>query len=255
VLHRTLDDRLAYDLLAAPEPQLGDIDVAAPASVTAVLDEQVARLAAGLGADEVDSLATHGIRYVVVNDAGRRDDPLVESLDSQRGLRRLSSKDGAAVWEIVPTASRAQVIDPPEAADAGTVQVRVARAVPTEPGDPRTPVSIDRTVPMGKGGRTFVLSETIDSRWVWSVGGSAVTPKAPTADRLGTDDSLQQVGLVADSVAVTVSFDGSSRRGWLWLQAAVLALVLLLALPSRRAETDDDSDAFEDDAAAPEVIS
>jgi len=56
-------------------------------------------------------------------------------------------------------------------------------------------------------------------------------------------------------VPVTVSFDGSSRRGWLWLQAAVLALVLLLALPSRRVETDDDSDTFEDDMAAPEVVS
>jgi len=255
VLRRTLDDRLAYDLLAAPEPQLGDLDVAAPASVTAVLDEQVARLAAGLGADEVDSLATHGIRYVVVTDAARRDDSLVESLDSQRGLRRLSSKDGAAVWEIVPTSSRAQVIDPSESVDAGTVQVRVAQAVPTVPGDPRTPVSVDRTVPAGKGGRTFVLSETVDSRWGWTVDGSAVTPKGPTVDRLGTDDSLQQAGLVADSVPVTISFDGSSRRGWLWVQAAVLALVLLLALPSRRAETDDDSDTFEDDMAAPEVVS
>jgi hypothetical protein len=258
VLHRTYDDRLAYDLLAAPEPQLGDIDVAAPASVTAVLDEQVARLAAGLGADEVDSLATRGIRYVVVTDAGRRGDPLVESLGSQRGLRRLSSQDGAAVWEIVPTSSRAQVIDPSESVDAGTVQVRVAQTVPTVPGDPRTPVSVDQTVPAGKGGRTFVLSETIDSRWVWSVGGSSVTPKAPTVDRLGTDDSLQQAGLVADSVPVTVSFDGSSRRGWLWVQAAFLALVLLLALPSRRVDTDDDSDTFEDDvttaeAAAPDV--
>jgi hypothetical protein len=254
VLRRTPDDRLAYDLLAAPEPQLGDVDVAAPASVTAVLDELVARLAAGLGADEVDSIATRGIRYVVVTDAVRSNDPLVESLDSQRGLRRLSSRDGAAVWEIVPTSSRAQVIDPAESVDAGTVQVRVSQAVPTVPGDPRTPASVDHTVLAGKGGRTFVLSETVDSRWVWSVGGAAVTSTARTVDGLGTDDSLQQVGLVADSVPVTVSFDGSSRRGWLWLQAALLALVLLLALPSRRSEPDDDSDAFEDDLPSTEAI-
>jgi hypothetical protein len=184
----------------------------------------------------------------------RRNDPLVESLDSQRGLRRLSSRDGAAVWEIVPTSSRAQVIDPAESVDAGTVQVRVSQAVPTVPGDPRTPASVDHTVLAGKGGRTFVLSETVDSRWVWSVDGSAVTSTARTVDGLGSDESLQQVGLVSDSVPVTVSFDGSSRRGWLWLQASLLALVLLLALPSRRSEPDDDSDTFEDDLSSTEVI-
>jgi hypothetical protein len=243
-----------YDLLATPEPQLGDVDVAAPASVTAILDELVARLAAGLGADEVDSLATRGIRYVVVSDAGRRDDALVESLDSQRGLRRLSSQDGAAVWEIVPTSSRAQVIDPLESVDAGTVQVRVSRPVPTVAGDPRTPTSVDAVVPAGKGGRTMVLSESADTRWLWTVDESAVTPKAPTVDGLGTDESLQQAGLVADSVPVTASFDGSSRRSWLWAQAAVLVVVLLLALPSRRVEPDDDSDTFEDDLPAPEVV-
>ncbi len=254
VLHRAVDHRVVYDLLAAPEPQLGDVDVAAPASVTAVLDELVARLVAGLGADEVDSLATRGVRYVVVSDAGRRGDGLVESLDSQRGLRRLSSQDGAAVWEIVPTSSRAQVIDPAESVDAGTVQVRVSTPVPTVPGDPRTPASVDATVAAGKGGRTLVLSETADSRWVWNVDGSAVTPKPPTVEGLGTDESLQQAGLVADSVPVTASFDGSSRRAWLWVQAAVLVLVLLLALPSRRVEPDDDSDTFEDDVPEQEVV-
>ena len=57
---------------------------------------------------------------------------------------------------------------------------------------------------------------------------------------------------MAGAVPVTVSFDGSSRSAWLWAQAAVLFLVLVLALPSRRGDVDDDSDAFEDDV-APEV--
>jgi GT2 family glycosyltransferase len=253
VLRRAFDGRVVYDLLAAPEPQLGDIDVAAPSSVTAVLDKLVARLAAGLGADEVDAIATHGIRYVEVADAGRRGDPLIESLDSQRGLRRVSSRDGAAVWEIVPTSSRVQIIDPPEAADAGVVPVRVSKRVPTEPGDPRTPITVGTTIDAGKGGRTMVVSETADSRWRWSVDGASVTPLAPTVEGVGTDPSLQQAGLVAGSVPVTVSYDGSSRSAWLWAQAAVLFLVLLLALPSRRGDEDDDSDAFEDDVVAAEV--
>ena len=171
----------------------------------------------------------------------------MESLDSQRGLRRLSAQDGAAVWEVVPTSSRVQLIDPPAAADAGTVAVRVSQTVPTEAGDPRTPTAVGTSVPAGTGGRTLVVAETVDSRWLWTVDGAAVTPAAPTLDGGGTDPSLQQAGIVAAPVPVTVAFDGSSRSAWLWGQAAVLFAVLLLALPSRRAEDDDDGDAFQDD--------
>ncbi len=254
VLRRVADGRLVYDLLAAPEPQLGDVDVAPPASVSVVLDKLVARLAAGLGADEVDAIATHGIRYVVVADAGSRDAVLVDSLDSQRGLRRLSSQGAEAVWQIVPTSSRAQVIDPAQAVSAGTVPVRVSRTVPTQPGDPRTTPSIDATVPAGKAGRTMVVSETGDSRWTWTVDGAPVTPTAPpvTGFEVPTDPALQTTGLDVGAAPVSVVFDGSSRRAWLWAQAAVVLVVLLLALPSRRrAEDDDDSDTFEERAADP----
>ena len=248
VLSRGADDRLIYDLLAAPQPQLGDVDVAGPASTSAVITRLVSRLAAGLGADEVEALATHGIRYVVLGDARAAGDPLVESLDSQPGLRRVSARDGAAVWQLVPTSSRAQVIDPPEAVAAGTVAMRVARAVPTVPDDPRTPPSVATTVAAGVDGRTLVLSEALDSRWTWTVDGSPVTSTSPTVagGDPATDPSMQQVGLVSSSVPVTISFDGSSRSTWLWAQGAVLLLVALLALPSRRVEDDDDSDAFED---------
>jgi len=75
-----------------------------------------------------------------------------------------------------------------------------------------------------------------------------VTSTSPTVagGDPATDPSMQQVGLVSSSVPVTISFDGSSRSTWLWAQGAVLLLVALLALPSRRVEDDDDSDAFED---------
>jgi GT2 family glycosyltransferase len=248
VLHRGSNHLLVYDLLAAPDPQLADVDTAAPASVYAQLDRVVARLAAGLGADEVDQIATHGIRYVVVVDAGRRDDPLVQSLDGQRGLRRLSSRDGAAVWQLVPTASRAQAIDPSAGDAAGTVTVRSSTAVETVAADPRTPPRIDTLVPPGKSGRTLVLAETADSRWRWTVDGAAVMPIAGRVpgDDTASDPSFQQAGLVASAVPARIDFDGSSRQAWLWGQAAALLLVLLFALPSRRTEVDDDADSLDD---------
>ena len=254
VLRRSIGNQLVYDLLAAPTPQLSDIDVAPPAALSDQLDAVVAKLAAGLGADEVDQLATHGIRYVVVSDASARNDGLVTSLDGQRGLRRLSSRDGSAVWQVVTTASRAQILDPTAGAAAGTVTVRSSTTVPVVEGDPRTTTRIDADVIPGKAGRAFVLAESLDSRWRWIVDGSDVTPVAGKAsDSALADPALQQAGLVSESVPVTIRFDGSSRSRWLWVQGAVLVLVLLLALPSRRPEVDDDSDSLDDPATDDEL--
>ena len=249
VLQRSLGDRVVYDLLAAPVPQTGDLDVAAPAAVTEVLDGIVAHVVAGLGADEVDQLATHGVRYLVVADAARRD-PLVATLDGQRGLRHLSSRDGFAVWEVVPVASRVQVIDPPAGDSAGTVQVRRAAAIPVTSSDPRDVTAVDTSVKAGTSGRTLVLSETLDSRWRWTADGADVTP---VAGGTGSDDpALQVAGIPASAFPVTVAFDGSSRAGWLWAQALVVLLVVVLALPSRRTE-DDEADA-DSDLADPDVV-
>jgi hypothetical protein len=246
VLRRGVADRVVYDLLAAPQPQTGDVDVAAPASVLDAMNSIVARLAAGLGADEVDQLATHGVRYVVLADARPRD-PLAATLDGQRGLRHLSSRNGDSVWQVVPVASRVQVIAPPAGDASGTVQVRASVPVPVLETDPRTPPRVDATLKSGVAGRALVMSETVDSRWSWSVGGSSIMPvPAPGPP---ADPSLQQAGIVADSVPVTIGFDATSRTAWLWAEAAVLFLVVLLALPSRRTtdeDADDDSDAAPD---------
>ena len=146
-------------------------------------------------------------------------------------------------------ASRVQVIAPPSGDASGTVQVRVAVTVPVLETDPRTPPAVDAALRAGASGRTLVMSETVDSRWRWSVNDVPVTPAAGPGPP--TDPSLQQAGVVADAVPVTITFDGSSRTTWLWIEAAVLALVVLLALPSRRRVDDDDDDSDVDAVSAP----
>ncbi len=238
-------DVVVYDLLAAPAPQLGDIDVAPPVADSREITRIIARLAAGVGANEVDDLATHGIRYVVVSDASRHD-ALVDTLDSERGLRRLSARDGEALWQVVPTSSRAQVLAPVDAAQAGRADAHVATSLPTLGGDPRTPTELSTKTKTGPAGRQLLLAESIDNRWRWTLGGVAVVPQpaliAGTTDE--TDPSIQLAPLPAGAVSTEVAFDGSSRSGWLTLQAIVCAIVVLLALPSRRSDVDDDADTF-----------
>ncbi len=247
VLRRLTGGALSYDLLSAPEPQTGDVDVAPPQSVYSELDLLVARLAAGVGADEVDGLATHGIRFVVLADA-RRTDPLVDTLDGQRGLRRLSSQQGDTLWEITSVASRVQALTPSGDTTPGSVPVRRSTVVPTQGGDPRTPTAVSTTVPAGSPGRLLVMAETQDDRWRWLLDGQSVVaaPGTVAGSSDATDPALSQVPLSEAATPLEVSFDGSSRSRWLWVQLVAGLAVLVLALPSRRRD-DDDADADSDE--------
>jgi GT2 family glycosyltransferase len=238
VLTRSGPQSVVYDLMSTPEPQLGDPDVAPDVATSAVLDRIVARLAAGIGASEVDDLATHGVRYVVLADARGADDPLVSSLDSQRGLRRVAAREGDTLWELVPTSARALTL---ATTTVNGVPVRDASAVPTTGGDPRTTTSVDTDVEAGPAVRSLVLAEAADSRWRFSVDGGSVDAAAPTAADV-TDPSLMVAPLGAAAAPVRITFDGSTRSAWLWAQGIAIALTVVLALPARRRDVDDDGE-------------
>jgi GT2 family glycosyltransferase len=235
--------RVVYDLRATPDAELGEIDVAAPRWVGRSLDEAVALMAAGIGADEVEVLATLGVRYVVLADARGTEDRLVGELDGEPGLRRLSTRDGDALWQVEPTSSRAQAIAPATPDESGTVQVRRSEPVPTTGGDPRDPTRLATPVPAGVPDRQLVLAETLDGRWRWTVDGEPVTAVPRPAGTDQVDLATQQVLLPETASTVTASFDGASRRTWLIVQAVLVLLVLIAALPARRrVDVDPDSD-------------
>lgn len=253
VLRRSQGSTLVYDLMSAPEPQLGDRDVAPPLASSVVLDRLVARMAAGIGATEVDDLATHGIRYVVLADARGADDPLASSLDSQRGLRRVAARDGDTLWEIVPTNARALTV---ASTTINGVPIRSAEVVPTNEGDPRTTTDVSSEIAAGPAVRNLVLAEAYDSRWRFTVDGEAATGSAPTDGEV-VDLSVQQVPIGAPAVPVRMTFDGSTRAALLWVQGIALALTVVLALPARRREIDDDVDDLGEpiDVVAPAEVS
>jgi hypothetical protein len=241
--------RIHYDLLSVAEPMLSDVDVAPPAWVSSQLDLIIGRMAAGLGADEVDGLANHGIRYVLVTDAGKNDS-LVDALDSERGLRRVSSRNAQALWQVVTTASRVQALEPSNSENPGSVAVRRSLPVPTTSDDPRDTTAVNSAIAKGASGRQLLMSETYDDRWRWTIAGDRVSAApVPLAGLTSqTDPSIQQVSLPQTRTAASISFDGSSRRVWLTLELLAIGLVVLFALPSRRGEQDDDEDLLDDEA-------
>ena len=253
VLQRGSGGSIVYDLLAAPTSQTGDIDVAAPADVSTQLDLLIGRLVGGVGGDEVAGLATHGVGFVVLSDLTPGTDPLVATLDGERGLRRLSSESGGAVWQIAEVSSRAQIVNPAPSVSAGTVVTRSATALPVSSTDPRVVSSLDATIQAGTAGRRAIMSEAADDRWHWTLNGTAVPAQplsvsAGPADASGgsaaavTDPSVQQLPLSGSATTVTAAFDGSSRTTWLWIELLVLVVTVVLALPSTRTEEDDDAE-------------
>jgi hypothetical protein len=144
---------------------------------------------------------------------------------------------------VEPTSSRAQAIAPATPDESGTVQVRRSEPVPTTGGDPRDPTRLATPVPAGVPDRQLVLAETLDGRWRWTVDGEPVTAVPRPAGTDQVDLATQQVLLPETASTVTASFDGASRRTWLIVQAVLVLLVLIAALPARRrVDVDPDSD-------------
>ena len=231
VLREERGGEVRYSLVNGAGPLLGDADVQPDAAVWQALDPLVADLASGRGGEEVDALAGYGVRYVLMA-AGTRSD-LIPVLDAAPGLRRLSTAGGETLWRVAGDTSRARVV----AGDAtAAVGVQMAGSLGVDP-------YIDQTLPTAG---VLVLGASADGRWSAVATGpdGAVTALEPVE---GPDLlSWSQAFAVPAGSAVVAAFDGGLRTGWLLLQLIVIVVLVILALPSRRAEEDFDTEAAAD---------
>lgn len=217
ILGRDASGRITYTVVSGAGLQIPDADLVPPAADWAGLSELVSQMAAGRGGDEVRGLATYAIGYVLLTDAGELGDPLVAALDSEPGLRRLSSPPSGALWRVAGTTSLIRVIAPGES------------PVPAPGG----------AVPAGSGPRTLVLAQRADAGWQARAGEEVLV--AETVEEPQSAWS-QGFALPADVEQVTVEYDDSTRATWLWLQLIALVVVLVLALPTRAPRDPDAED-------------
>ena len=239
VLRREAGGRIVYALVDGPGPRLGDADVPPPAAAWDLLDPVVAALASGLAGGEVEQLAGYAVRFVQLADPSL--EGLVRTLDSEPGLRRLSSAGGEALWRVAGVTSRVRQVGPGGAATA-------VPATPEDVGDPLVDTDLDA----GPAGRSLVLAESADPGWRARADGVDLAP-APAPDSAAW---AQAFALPAEPVALVAGYDATTRSRWLWLQLAVVVVVVVLALPARR-EEDPDPDVDESgqpEAAEPEAV-
>ncbi|MET7701382.1 glycosyltransferase [Streptomyces sp. NPDC005485] len=211
--------RVGYTLVRGSGARLGDAELAAENAENTEnkkLDKVVANLVAGSGADQADELGGFAVRYVLVHKGAPRE--MSRVLDATPGLTRLSQQDGSALWRVDRQVSRAAIV--PKSGDPQPIAAG--------------PVDLHTTIPSGAAGRVLRLADTADEGWTATLDGTPLT-------RTTVDGWAQGFELPASGGKLDVTFDAPvSHAGWLWAQGALAVVLVVLALPGRRRDVDDD---------------
>ncbi|MFJ3800700.1 glycosyltransferase [Streptomyces sp. NPDC090088] len=207
-----------YMLVRGSGARMGDAEAAAADGENAQLDKVVANLVAGSGADQADQLGGFAVRYVLVHKGAPRD--VTRVLDATPGLSRLSQQDGGALWRVDQQVSRATIVS----ANGSGTPVSVAAG----------PVDIHTTVPSGADGRILRLADSAAAGWTATLDGKPLT-------RTTVDGWAQGFALPSSGGKLDVTYDTPvAHIAWLWAQGALAVVLVVLALPGRRRDVDDD---------------
>ncbi|MFI2211702.1 glycosyltransferase [Streptomyces sp. NPDC020141] len=207
---------VSYTLLRGSGGRLGDAELTEAAGRDARLDKVVARLVAGSGADQTSQLSGYAIRYVLLRDGVS---PRIgRVLDATPGLLRRSQADGSSLWQVDRQVARATIVG--------------------GEGDP-LPVESDEVearaeIPAGGEGRVLRIADRADEGWTATLDGRAL--KKTTVDGWAQGFELPATG---GRLHLTHE-NPAGHTVWIWAQALLALVLVVLALPGRRAQNDDD---------------
>ncbi|MFI9762998.1 glycosyltransferase [Streptomyces sp. NPDC051963] len=211
---------VGYMLVRGSGARMGDGELAAADGENATLDKVVANLVAGSGADQADQLGKFAVRYVLVHKGAPRD--VTRVLDATPGLSRLSQQDGGALWRVDQQVSRAAIVAGAGSGSGGAQSVAAG------------PVEIHTTIEAGQQGRILRLADTADEGWTATLDGKPLT-------RTTVDGWAQGFELPASGGKLDVTFDEPiTHTAWLWAQGFLAVVLVVMALPGRRRDIDDD---------------
>ncbi|ODA72120.1 hypothetical protein APS67_003764 [Streptomyces sp. AVP053U2] len=211
--------RVDYVLVRGSGARMGDAEIAAASGVNTGLDKVVANLVAGSGADQADQLGGFAVRYVLVHPGAPRE--VTRVLDATPGLTRLSQQAGGALWRVDQNVARATIV--PAKGDEGEPRAVAAG-----------PVGISTEIPDGAQGRVLRLADAAAEGWTATLDGEPLT-------RTTVDGWAQGFQLPAAGGQLAVTYeDPFTHTVWLWAQGLLAVVLVVLALPGRRRDVDDD---------------
>ncbi|MET9483712.1 glycosyltransferase [Streptomyces sp. NPDC006638] len=227
VLDGTTTAEVSYALVRGSGSRLGDAELTASGGSDQGLDKVVANLVAGSGADQTQQLSGYAIRYVLVRDGAPRE--MGRVLDATPGLSRLSQLDGSALWRVDRQISRATIVS---GSDAGNSADAAADAEPLAVA--AGPVEAHTTVPAGPAGRVLRIADRAAEGWQATLDGKPLVKQT-------VDGWAQGFELPAAGGRLDLTYeDPITHTAWIWAQGALAVVLLVLALPGRRREIDDD---------------
>ncbi|MFG3043130.1 glycosyltransferase family 2 protein [Streptomyces sp. NPDC048330] len=240
VLGGSTPGEVAYTLVRGSGARLGDGELTATADRDSRLDQVVARLIAGSGADQTQELSGYAIRYVLVRDGAPRQ--MSRVLDATPGLSRLSQLDGSALWRVDREIARIMIVPPaaktgaPSASGDASADgaaddaTKAAKPVAVAAG----PVEAHTAIPAGPEGRVLRLADRAAEGWTATLDGRELT-------RTTVDGWAQGFSLPAQGGRLDLTYDEPlTHTAWIWAQVGLAVVLLVLALPGRRREIDDD---------------
>ncbi|WP_189835843.1 glycosyltransferase family 2 protein [Streptomyces zaomyceticus] len=232
---------VVYTLVRGSGARLGDAELTVGAEDDPRLDGVVAHLVAGSGADQTQELSGYAIRYVLVRDGAPRQ--MSRVLDSTPGISRLSQLDGSALWRVDREIARVMIVPPAAKTSEGTAdgaadataektadETKAAGPVAVAAG----PVEAHTKIPAGPAGRVLRLADRADEGWTATLDGKELT-------RTTVDGWAQGFELPAQGGRLDVVYNQPlTHTVWIWAQVGMAVVLLVLALPGRRREIDDD---------------
>ncbi|MEV8629889.1 glycosyltransferase [Streptomyces sp. NPDC051079] len=217
--------RVDYTLVRGSGARLGDAELAASAGGDPRLDQVVAHLVAGSGADQTQELSGFAIRYVLVRDGAPRS--MSRVLDATPGLSRLSQLDGSALWRVDREVARITVVP-------GTKGAAPTTGTPETVSVAAGPVEAHTDLPAGPAGRVLRVADRADAGWTATLDGKPLTPTT-------VDGWAQGFELPAEAGRLDLTFEEPlTHTVWIWTQVGLAVVLLVLALPGRRRDIDDD---------------
>ncbi|MEV5437987.1 glycosyltransferase family 2 protein [Streptomyces sp. NPDC052682] len=215
---------VGYMLVRGSGARMGDGELAASDGENSKLDKVVANLVAGSGADQANQLGGFAVRYVLVHKGAPRE--ITRVLDATPGLTRLSQQAGGALWRVDQEVARATIVS------------RAASGSPSGADAPQPvaagPVEIHTTIPGGPAGRILRLADSASDGWTATLDGKPLP-------RTTVDGWAQGFRLPASGGRLDVTYDDPiGHTAWLWAQGALAVVLVVLALPGRRRDVDDD---------------
>lgn len=216
---------VSYSLVRGSGARLGDGDLAAAGGDDARLARVVANLVAGSGADQSHQLGDYAVRYILLRDGAPR--RMSRVLDATPGLSRLSQSDGSALWRVDREVSRVTVV--PGGSGSGDAP---GSAKPQSVAS--GPVEAHTRVRPGPGGRVLRVADAADSGWQAAIDGKPLKP-------VTVDGWAQGFQLPASGGRLDLTYtSGLPHVAWLCAQGLLALVVVVLALPGRRRDVDDD---------------